>query len=99
MEAYSKEASCLPTWSVAQATDEDGAKMTMTKLVAAMAVCAGAGVLWGGGPAQNAARVREIAAMLPKEPGFPSVRADARDFWRLAPASAVADGISHSVRK
>jgi len=66
--------------------------MTTAKLVAAMAVCVGAGALWGGGPAQNAARVREIAAMLPEEPGFPSVRADARDFWSLAPASVVANG-------
>ena len=57
-----------------------------------MAVCAGAGALWGGEPAQNIARVREIAAMLPEEPGFPSVRVDARDFWSLAPASAVASG-------
>ena len=63
----------------------------MRSLMAAMAACAGAGALLGA-PAQNAARVREIAAMLPEEPGFPSVRADARDFWRHAPARAVTDG-------
>ena len=62
-------------------------------LMAAMAVFAGSGALWGAcTSAQNPARVREIAAMLPEEPGFPSVWIDARDFWSRAPASAVKDG-------
>ena len=68
------------------------------KIVVAAAVqlavfFAGTGALWGAcTSAQNPARVREIAAMLPEEPGFPSVRIDARDFWSRAPASAVKGG-------
>jgi len=40
-------------------------------------------------PPQSISRVREIAAMLPEKPGFPSVSADAREYWGRAPKTAL----------